>query len=108
MFRLSGIRFPPDDLLAEEMRQPVLRKAIATGRACRRQMSSWGEPFAEMFYEAIRYFRGLAATGNATTQFYQQPDNGIRDCHGSRRRHVCVNHVSIESKGYGDPYITRR
>ena len=31
-----------------------------------------------MFYEAIRYFRGLAATGNATTQFYSgSPDNGI-------------------------------
>ncbi len=56
---------------------------------------SWGEPFSEMFYEVIRYFRGLASSGNATTQFYETsggPDNGL------------LGLTAEANNGYGDPY----
>jgi type IV pilus assembly protein PilY1 len=71
---------------------------------------SWGEPFAEMFYEAIRYFRGLAATGNATTQFYSgSPDNGITSYAigvGSDGTYASTTFPIETNSGYGDPYIT--
>jgi type IV pilus assembly protein PilY1 len=66
---------------------------------------SWGEPFAEMFYEAIRYFRGLAATGNATTQFYAaSPDNGIQS-YAIGDGTFALNTFPVTASGsYGDPY----
>lgn len=71
---------------------------------------SYGEPFAEMFYEAIRYFRGLAATGNATTQFYSaSPDNGITSFAmgvGSDGTFASTTFPIEASGSYGDPYIT--
>ena len=61
---------------------------------------SWGEPFAEMFYEAIRYFSGLAGSGNATTQFYKTsgngPDNNITRFCGQRGRSIC--HVQFSCR----------
>jgi type IV pilus assembly protein PilY1 len=68
---------------------------------------SWGEPFAEMFYEAIRYFRGLAATDGATAQFYSgTPDNNITSfAMGLSRWHVRITTFPIvANNGYGDPY----
>ena len=71
---------------------------------------SWGEPFAEMFYEAVRYFRGLAATGNATTQFYSaSPDNGITSWAmgvGTDGTFASTTFPIEASGSYGDPYIT--
>src|SRR6185295_10251469 len=71
---------------------------------------SWGEPFAEMFYEAIRYFRGLAATGNATTQFYSgTPDNNITSFAmgvGADGTFASTTFPIEASGSYGDPYIT--
>jgi len=71
---------------------------------------SYGEPFAEMFYEAIRYFRGLAATGNATSQFYSgSPDNGITSFAigvGSDGTYASTTFPIEASGSYGDPYIT--
>ncbi|HEY6639684.1 MAG TPA: hypothetical protein VIY67_03025, partial [Nitrospiraceae bacterium] len=71
---------------------------------------SWGEPFAEMFYEAIRYFRGLAATGNATTQFYKTtgsgPDNGITSYAIGNGTYASSTFPIESNSGYGDPYIT--
>jgi Tfp pilus tip-associated adhesin PilY1 len=71
---------------------------------------SWGEPFAEMFYEAIRYFSGLAATGNATTQFYSgSPDNGITSFAmgvGADGTFASTTFPIEASGAYGDPYIT--
>ena len=71
---------------------------------------SWGEPFAEMFYEAIRYFRGLAATGSATTQFYSgSPDNGITSFAmgvGADGTFASTTFPIEASGSYGDPYIT--
>ena len=71
---------------------------------------SWGEPFAEMFYEAIRYFRGLAATGNATTQFYSgSPDNGITSFAmgvGADGTFASTTFPVEANSSYGDPYIT--
>lgn len=69
---------------------------------------SWGEPFAEMYYEAIRYFRGLAGSGNATTQFYKTsgsgPDNSITS-YAIGDGTFAANTFPIESNnGYGDPY----
>ncbi len=66
---------------------------------------SWGEPFAEMFYEAIRYFRGLAATGNATTQFYAaSPDNGIQSYAIGDGTFALSTFPVVASGSYGDPY----
>jgi Tfp pilus tip-associated adhesin PilY1 len=69
---------------------------------------SWGEPFAEMFYETIRYFRGLAATNNATTQFYSaSPDNGIQSYaigDGNALLQLS-NFPVVASTAYGDPYL---
>ncbi|HEY6639944.1 MAG TPA: PilC/PilY family type IV pilus protein, partial [Nitrospiraceae bacterium] len=77
------------------------------------ECKSWGEPFAEMFYEAIRYFRGLAATGNATTQFYKTtgsgPDNGITSFAmgvGADGTYASSTFPVESNSGYGDPYIT--
>lgn len=71
---------------------------------------SYGEPFAEMFYEAIRYFRGLAATGNATTQFYSaSPDNGNTSFAmgvGSEGTFASTTFPVEASNSYGDPYVT--
>lgn len=71
---------------------------------------SWGEPFAEMFYEAIRYFRGLAATGNATTQFYKTsgsgPDNGITSFAIGNGTYASSTFPIESDSAYGDPYIT--
>jgi Tfp pilus tip-associated adhesin PilY1 len=70
---------------------------------------SWGEPFSEMFYEAIRYFRGLAATGSATTQFYAaSPDNGIQSyAIGDGAANPVLSNFPVEASGsYGDPYVT--
>ncbi len=71
---------------------------------------SWGEPFAEMFYEAIRYFRGLAATGSATTQFYSgSPDNDITSFAmgvGADGTFASTTFPIEASGSYGDPYIT--
>lgn len=74
---------------------------------------SWGEPFAEMFYEAIRYFRGLAATGDATTQFYKTsgsgPDNDITSFAmgvGADGTFASTTFPIESNTGYGDPYIT--
>ena len=69
---------------------------------------SWGEPFAEMFYEAIRYFRGLAGSGNATTQFYKTtgsgPDNGIQS-YAIGDGTFALSTFPVEANGsYGDPY----
>ncbi|BFU94455.1 MAG: exported protein of unknown function [Nitrospira sp.] len=77
---------------------------IPTESNCR----SWGEPFAEMFYEAIRYFRGLASSGNATTQFYKTsgngPDNSITS-YAIGNGAFASNTFPIEANnGYGDPY----
>jgi type IV pilus assembly protein PilY1 len=69
---------------------------------------SWGEPFAEMFYEAIRYFRGLAGTNNATTQFYSgSPDNGITSYAmgvGGSGIFGSTTFPIEANTGYGDPY----
>lgn len=66
---------------------------------------SWGEPFAEMFYEAIRYFRGLAGSGNATTQFYAaSPDNGIQSYAIGDGSFALNSFPVVASNGYGDPY----
>ncbi|WP_173047365.1 pilus assembly protein [Nitrospira sp. KM1] len=70
---------------------------------------SWGEPFAEMFYEAIRYFRGLAAsTGNATTQFYKTsgngPDNSITSYAIGNGTFASSTFPIEANTGYGDPY----
>jgi len=66
---------------------------------------SWGEPFAEMFYEAIRYFRGLAGTGNATTQFYSaSPDNGIQSYAIGDGTFALSTFPVVASNAYGDPY----
>ena len=66
---------------------------------------SWGEPFAEMFYEAIRYFRGLAATDNATTQFYAaSPDNGIQSYAIGDGTFALNTFPVVASNAYGDPY----
>ncbi len=86
---------------------PVVRKRRNSAEG---DCNSWGEPFAEMFYEAIRYFRGLAATGNATTQFYKTtgsgPDNGIPS-YAIGNGTYASNTFPVESNsGYGDPYIT--
>jgi type IV pilus assembly protein PilY1 len=71
---------------------------------------SWGEPFAEMFYEAIRYFRGLTATGNATTQFYKTtgsgPDNSITSFAIGSGTYASSTFPIETNSGYGDPYIT--
>ncbi|HEX6825510.1 MAG TPA: hypothetical protein VF077_04265, partial [Nitrospiraceae bacterium] len=71
---------------------------------------SWGEPFAEMFYEAIRYFRGLAATDGATTQFYSgTPDNNITSYAmgvGADGTFASTTFPIEASGSYGDPYIT--
>lgn len=80
------------------------------GAAVEGTCRSWGEPFAEMFYEAIRYFRGLAATGNATTQFYSgSPDNGITSFAmgvGADGTFASSTFPIETNSGYGDPYIT--
>ena len=66
---------------------------------------SWGEPFAEMFYEAIRYFRGLAGTGNATAQFYSaSPDNGIQSYAIGDGTFALSTFPVVASGSYGDPY----
>jgi type IV pilus assembly protein PilY1 len=69
---------------------------------------SWGEPFAEMFYETIRYFRGLAATGNATTQFYGAAvDNNITSYAmgvGTDGTIGSTTFPVVASASYGDPY----
>ena len=66
---------------------------------------SWGEPFAEMFYEAVRYFRGLAGTGNATTQFYAaSPDNGIQSYAIGDGTFALSTFPVVASGSYGDPY----
>lgn len=66
---------------------------------------SWGEPFAEMFYEAIRYFRGLAGSGNATTQFYSaSPDNGIQSYAIGDGTFALSTFPVVASNSYGDPY----
>lgn len=66
---------------------------------------SWGEPFAEMFYEAIRYFRGLAGTGNATTQFYSaSPDNGIQNYAIGDGTFALSTFPVVANNSYGDPY----
>jgi Tfp pilus tip-associated adhesin PilY1 len=68
---------------------------------------SWGEPFAEMFYEAIRYFRGLAATGNATTQFYAaSPDNGIQSYAIGDGTFALNTFPVVANNAYQDPYST--
>ena len=63
-----------------------------------------------MFYEAIRYFRGLAATGNATTQFYSgSPDNGITSFAmgvGADGTFASTTFPIEANSSYGDPYIT--
>lgn len=66
---------------------------------------SWGEPMAEMFYEAIRYFRGLAGTGNATTQFYSaSPDNGLQSYAIGDGTFALSTFPVVASGSYGDPY----
>jgi Tfp pilus tip-associated adhesin PilY1 len=68
---------------------------------------SWGEPFAEMFYEAIRYFRGLASTGSATTQFYAaSPDNGIQSYAIGDGTFALNTFPVVASNAYQDPYTT--
>jgi type IV pilus assembly protein PilY1 len=67
---------------------------------------SWGEPFAEMFYEAVRYFKGLAlAPGSATTQFYAAtPDNNIQS-YAMGDGTFALSTFPVEASGsYGDPY----
>jgi type IV pilus assembly protein PilY1 len=77
---------------------------IPTEGTCR----SCGEPFAEMFYEAIRYFTGLAKSGNATTQFYSaSPDNGITSYAmgvGGAGLFASTTFPVEASNAYGDPY----
>lgn len=69
---------------------------------------SWGEPFSEMFYEAIRYFRGLAGSGNATTQFYKTsgsgPDNSITSFAIGNGTFASSTFPIESNSGYGDPY----
>ena len=66
---------------------------------------SWGEPFAEMLYEAIRYFSGLAATGSATTQFYSaSPDNGIQSYAIGDGTFALSTFPVVANNSYGDPY----
>jgi type IV pilus assembly protein PilY1 len=66
---------------------------------------SWGEPMAEMFYEAIRYFRGLAGTGNATTQFYSaSPDNGLQSYAIGDGTFALSTFPVVDNDSYGDPY----
>ena len=69
---------------------------------------SWGEPFAEMYYEAIRYFRGLAGSGNATTQFYKTsgsgPDNNITSYAIGNGTFASSTFPIESNNGYGDPY----
>ena len=68
---------------------------------------SWGEPFSEMFYEAIRYFRGLASTGSATTQFYAaSPDNGIQSYAIGDGTFALNTFPVVASNAYQDPYTT--
>ena len=66
---------------------------------------SWGEPFAEMFYEAVRYFLGLAGSGNATTQFYAaSPDNGIQSYAIGDGTFALNSFPVVANNAYADPY----
>jgi type IV pilus assembly protein PilY1 len=107
MFRVVGYNFGTSNYTAGGDEGTC---SVNGGIPTEAQCKSWGEPFAEMFYEAIRYFRGLAATGDATTQFYKTsgsgPDNSITSF-AIGNGTFASNTFPIESNsGYGDPYIT--
>jgi len=107
MFRVVGYNFGTSNYTAGGNDGTCsVNGGIPTEGDCK----SWGEPFAEMFYEAIRYFRGLAATGNATTQFYKTsgsgPDNGITSYAIGNGTFASSTFPIESNSGYGDPYIT--
>ena len=110
MFRVVGYNFGSNNYsVGGNDGTCSVNGAVPTEGNCK----SWGEPFAEMFYEAIRYFRGLAATGNATTQFYKTsgsgPDNGITSFAmgvGADGTFASGTFPIETNTGYGDPYIT--
>ena len=105
MFRVVGYNFGSSNYsVGGNNGTCSVNGAVPTEGNCK----SWGEPFAEMYYEAIRYFRGLAGSGNATTQFYKTsgsgPDNGITS-YAIGDGTFASNTFPIESNsGYGDPY----
>ena len=109
MFRIVGYNFPTTYAASGGYSAGgndgtcLVNGNVPTEGNCR----SWGEPFAEMFYEAIRYFRGLAATGNATTQFYAaSPDNGITSWTMGNGTFASSTFPVEASNAYGDPYTT--
>ena len=101
MFRVMGYNFSSGYSGASPEDGCGPQGGVPAEGTCR----SWGEPFAEMFYEAVRYFRGLAGTGNATTQFYAaSPDNGIQS-YAIGDGTFALNTFPVAASGsYGDPY----
>jgi type IV pilus assembly protein PilY1 len=103
MFRVMGYSFSTGYTGASPEDDCNPSGSVPAEGTCR----SWGEPFSEMFYEAIRYFRGLAATGNATTQFYAaSPDNGIQSYAIGDGTFALNTFPVVASNAYQDPYTT--
>lgn len=101
MFRIMGYSFSSGYTGASPEDGCNPSGSIPAEGTCR----SWGEPFAEMFYEAVRYFRGLAGTGNATTQFYAaSPDNGIQSYAIGDGTFALNTFPVVASGSYADPY----